>query len=29
MHIDFGANKITVEIIKEGALSGIYLVDIY
>ena len=27
--IDFGANKIAVEVIKEGAFGGIYFRDIY
>ena len=29
MNMDFGANKIPVKAIKEGAFGGIYLRDIY
>ena len=29
MNMDFGANKTPVEVIKEGAFGGTYLVDIY
>ena len=29
MNMDFGANKTPVEVIKESAFGGIYLVDIY
>ena len=29
MHIDFGANKTSVEVIKEGAFGGTYFRDIY
>ena len=29
MHIDFGANKTSVEVIKEGAFRGTYFRDIY
>ena len=29
MNMDFGANKIPVEVIKEGAFGGTYFSDIY
>ena len=29
MNMDFGANKIPVEIIKEGSFGGTYFRDIY
>ena len=29
MKLDFGTNKLTVEVIKEGAFGGTYFRDIY